>query len=269
MGDASPTYLSSRQRYRLDFLRSHFPSIPPSVLEASFPLFDPLDLDLVVSWSIPDTSRRGQTILHGSRLSPEFSVVEDVRRQVDLAISRGDKSTRDMFEETGRLRRLLVDSVLNGVLAREDDPISIRVRVEGARKGVVPLTDGLVIDRFDHLSVLMLYSRQIAMRFHLTNRSPVLSARWLLHLPRPMGTGTSDSLPQARFLGKLDHQGTLIPGVSVDVKTSIWVDAPGMLSLGGWELVVETGEQREGTTWEPRRNWRRISEAGWIRVVDR
>ena len=34
-----------------------------------------------------------------------------------------------MYEETGRLRRQLISSVLDGVYAQEDDPISLRVRV--------------------------------------------------------------------------------------------------------------------------------------------
>lgn len=133
-----PSYISSRQSYRLRILREQYPSIPIQSLQRIFPLFDPLDLDLAISWSIPSTSRRGHTLLHSLRLAPEFSIVEGVRREVDTAIAKGGKQTRTMFEETGRQRRLLMDSVLEGALAMEEDPVIVRVGVGGRkRKGVV------------------------------------------------------------------------------------------------------------------------------------
>ena len=132
------SYMISRQSYRLQHLREHFPTIPAETIQNIFPLLDPLDLDLIVSWSIPSTSRRGHTILHSTRVAPEFSIVEGVRREVDAAIVSGGKKTRTMYEETGRLRRVLMDSVLNGVLAREEDPVVVKIAVGlKRRKGLL------------------------------------------------------------------------------------------------------------------------------------
>jgi hypothetical protein len=139
--DMISSFLGSRNRYRIAFLRNHFPTIPLDSLQRIFPLSDPLDLDLVVAWSVPSAEssppRRGFAFLHGVRLAPEFSVVEDLRSQVQAAVANGGKQTRTMYEETGRLRRLLMDSVFDGVLAKEEDPVEVRVRVNGAKRGMV------------------------------------------------------------------------------------------------------------------------------------
>lgn len=133
-------YLGSRQSHRLRFLQQSLPTIAVDTLLRIFPLFDPLDLDLLVSWSIPPTGQRGHAILHSLRLGPEFSIVEGVRRDVDTAIAAGGKQTRTMYEETGRLRRVLMDSVLDGVLAKEEDPIVARISTgKRRRKGAVEL----------------------------------------------------------------------------------------------------------------------------------
>jgi hypothetical protein len=130
------TYSSSRTIHRTTTLSKQFPPISPDIARSIFPLLDPLDLDLIISWSIPETQRSGHFFLHGLRLSPEFSQVEDLRRKIENAILGGGKQTRTMYEETGRLRKLLMDSVLDGVLAKEDDPIVVRGFVERANAGV-------------------------------------------------------------------------------------------------------------------------------------
>jgi hypothetical protein len=83
-------------------------------------------------------------MVHGVRISPEASLVEKARADVEEAIRRGDKSTRTMYEETGRLKRLLLDSILEGRLSREDDPIDVVIKVGDTVKGRVgvDLTQG-------------------------------------------------------------------------------------------------------------------------------
>jgi hypothetical protein len=130
------TYSSSRTIHRTTTLSKQFSPISPDIARSIFPLLDPLDLDLIISWSIPETQRSGHFFLHGLRLSPEFSQVEDLRRKIENAILGGGKQTRTMYEETGRLRKLLLDSVLDGFLAKEDDPVVIRGFVDGANAGV-------------------------------------------------------------------------------------------------------------------------------------
>jgi hypothetical protein len=142
-----PSYAASRRRYRLASLEGHFPTIPADSLSRIFPLLDALDLDLIVKWTIPSSDpalvRSGHAFLHGARLAPESSVVEDLRREVDAAIAGGGKQTRTMYEETGRLRRVLMDSVLDGVLSREEDPVIVKLRVDQAKRGVVQHDFGL------------------------------------------------------------------------------------------------------------------------------
>lgn len=142
IGDAlSPTcqegFRLSRMKYRTAYLDQHFPAISQDLSWSIFPLLEPLDLDLAISWSIPSTSRRGNTFLHAIQPHPQFSIVEELRRQVDAVLASGGKQQRTMYEETGRLRRVLVDSVLEGVLAQEDDPIRVRAVFPDAKRGVV------------------------------------------------------------------------------------------------------------------------------------
>ena len=133
----SPSYVSSRQSYRTGYLHQSYPGIAIDQLREIFPLFDPLDLDLEISWSIPGTSRHGHMYLHALRLAPEFSLVEGVRRDTEIAIAKGGKQVRTMYEETGRLRQLLVESVLNGVISLEEDPVLLKVDVGKRRNGEV------------------------------------------------------------------------------------------------------------------------------------
>jgi len=130
------TYTSSKNTQKITTLSKQFSPISPEIARSIFPLLDPLDLDLIISWSIPESKRSGYFFHHGLRVSPEFSQVEDLRRKIENAILGGGKQTRTMYEETGRLRKLLLDSVLDGVLAKEDDPIVVRGFVDGANAGV-------------------------------------------------------------------------------------------------------------------------------------
>ena len=128
------SYFASKQSHRLQSLQQHFYSVSSGTLQRIFPLLDPLDLDLVISWFIQSTGRQGYAFLHSLRLAPEFSIVEGVRREIDAAVASGGKQTRTMYEETGRLRRVLVDSVLQGMLAIEEDPVVVRVKIGGRRR---------------------------------------------------------------------------------------------------------------------------------------
>lgn len=73
-----------------------------------------------------------------------------------------------MYEETGRLRRVLVDSVLEGVLAEEEDPVEVRMKVDGAKKGVVRVHEEMGL---------------VGMTVEVRNLSPAIKARWILRLP--------------------------------------------------------------------------------------
>ena len=258
-------YLASRQHFRLDQLQRTFPTIPLPTLAHMAPLLDPLDLDFAVSWFIECAPPRlGTSYLHGVRVSPEYSAVEKIRREIDEAISKGGKTTRTMYEETGRLRQVLMDSVLNGVLGQEDDPVELKVVAgkgsAGGKKAEVIMEKGGIVN----------------IAFQLKNRSPMLSVRWVLDLPRP---GSGETL----FGGMMSLRGTLHPGESENVATIIRVEEPGMTRITGWTLRTETGdgvpevddeeEGRRGETgdnkeeWSPRRSWSRGDQGEWIEVV--
>lgn len=133
----SASFTSSRTAFRLDNLDQSFPTFTPNMAMELFPLVDPLDLDVAVSWSVPGQSRSGHIYDHAVHVGPRSSIVEDLRQKVDAATARGSKQTRTMYEETGRLRTLLLDSVLDGELSREDDPLIVRAYLADAKAGAV------------------------------------------------------------------------------------------------------------------------------------
>lgn len=263
--------VDARAIYRLASLQACFPTIPTDRLSAIFPLVDPLDLDVTVSWSVASDAgqaRTGRTALRGIRLAPAFSTVDDLRRQIDQAIAQGGKQTRTMYEETGRLRRALVDSVLEGVLAREDDPVAVRVVPLGAEQGKVHADfDRYVVHADDARRELISASlAPLPVRFELQNRSPAVGVRFVLALSR---SADQDVVPrQAQFTGQLVHRGTIPPLTQHDIQSFIEVAEAGMLGLGAWQLDVETGVAEDGV-WTPRRSWSRAGRGPVLDVVQK
>jgi hypothetical protein len=125
-------YISSRTIHQSQRLQTDIPFPLPTTANI-FPFLDPLDLDILVSYSIPSTSRKGHVLIPSIRPAPEFSIVEGLRAKLE----QGTKQGRTMYEETGRLRRVLVDSVLDGSLAREEDPVFVRLTAGVKGKAVL------------------------------------------------------------------------------------------------------------------------------------
>lgn len=121
-------FLASRRAHRLSFAGTHFPALPTDMVPKILPMFDPLDLDVALAWRAGE--RHGLACAHGIRPAPTFSLVEGLREDVG-------PEKRTMYEETGRLRRALADSVLEGVYADEGDPVRVRAAVAGAVRGIV------------------------------------------------------------------------------------------------------------------------------------
>lgn len=240
--------------------------MPTTQLSAIFPLIDPLDLDLVLSWSFGN-DRKGHTYAHALRPSPAYSIVNPIHTQVQQALLSGEKAKRTMYEETGRLRRVLVDSVLDGSLSREEDPIEVRMRVSGAVKGIV---------RVKQQGGMASLDVQVEVR----NRSPALRTRWLLRLPSEryvypvhfllrskliFSNTTEPNRNQASFLGLHVYSGSLEPNMSKLIQCKIMVAESGMVEMSGWTLEVETGDEVEGE-WRPRMSWTRVGSGGIIQV---
>lgn len=184
-------YEQSRSAYRKRYLASAFPAMTTTQIQQIFPAFDPLDLDIATRYTIlpratradiPDTEidtspREGTAFIHGLRPAPAFSLVQDLREQVARELQSGNKSVRTMYEETGRIRRIMVDSILDGVLSNEEDPVVISwssdtVNEESGEGGSVK-------------------SVQVRIR----NTSPALAVRWVLRLHSSQARYVSPSPP--------------------------------------------------------------------------
>ncbi|KAK8861544.1 hypothetical protein IAR55_002366 [Kwoniella newhampshirensis] len=252
-------YLSSRRTSRLAYLAQNFPTVPKSALSRIFPLIEPSDLDLIFSYSIPSSSQKGHVTLHSLRPAPEFSLVEGLRREVEAAIASGSKTTRTMYEETGRLRRVLMDSVLEGCIAREGDPVIVRIRIGEGKRGVVEhdFANG---------------ATRIPVVFEFQNRSLYLPVRYVMKLPIPSTQQQDTSISQPHFIGNLSHRGMMSAGSKEEVNTEIWVHEPSLVNLEGWELTVETGEplaEVEEGEWRARMSWSRRGGEKIVQVVQK
>lgn len=242
---ASAPYVLSRRAYRLSFGVENFPTLSGDVVRRLLPLFDPLDLDLLVTWTMG--SRHGIAVAHGVRPAPRASLVETLR--VDDGPAK-----RTMYEETGRLRRALADSILEGPYAAEDDPLVIRAFVPGAKGGRAPLPKEYALFYPSDSSGLL------PLTIQLQNRSPILSVRWIVRLPPPKAGQA------ALFTGELNYRGTIAPGESVSVDTNVWAQ-PGLVSMAGWEVERETGGDVSGD-WIPRASWASVGSGPVVEVLE-
>jgi hypothetical protein len=85
----------------------------------------------------------------------------------------------------------------------------------------------------------------------------------------------------ARFIGAQSLSGTLPADGSETATAEVWVDEPGLVSLDGWYLAVETGDElqdaslhekeqgqgQDSKVWRPRFSWTRRGEGGTIDVM--
>lgn len=121
VGDQQPPEMpaSTRSVSRLEALRARYPILTIEQLCRIFPLFGPeREIDLIVHWHLADDEkRRGRTVLHGFVPGPRQSFLDD------LTAGPGG---RNMFEQTTRQRAALIESILEGPLAREEGPVRLR-----------------------------------------------------------------------------------------------------------------------------------------------
>ena len=68
------------------------------------------------------------------------------------------------------------------------------------------------------------------------------------------------------FTGALAHRATLAANSTHKIGVSAWVSEPTLISLGRWQLEVETGDEVD-QSWSPRKKWSRIVEGGSVEVA--
>jgi hypothetical protein len=248
-------YLAARSQHRLRSLAASMPAIPSELIPRIFSLIPPLDLDLAVAWSIPNTQRSGTSYLHAVRLTPLESIVESLRNRPDGAFKR------TMYEETDRLQRELVSNVLDGDLGNDEDPVHVVLKVDNARD-----ERGVLRHDFTSGYVSYLLSRSpfspcsVRTTFSLRNQSATIACRYLLRLPQRPTPG------QPHYVGRLSFRGQVAAFSTAELTVTAWIYEPGLYNLGGWELSTEIGEGQEGAEWIPRASWVRSGEDSVLEV---
>ncbi|WWC68664.1 uncharacterized protein I206_102596 [Kwoniella pini CBS 10737] len=257
--EALDSYLILKRQTRLKDLKQAFTTIDAKDIERLFQLIEPLSLDLVVTFSINDPiadsgfSRKGHSII-SLNPSPTFSLVEDLQKEINATILSGNKSQRTMYEETSRLHRVLIDDVLNGYLANEIDPVQVKIKCGNK---------GKVFGNFGNGSF------KIPITFEIINQSPILPIRYILNLPKPsLSDNINTNLSTPHYIDSLIHKGQLKALDYEEIHIEIWVHEPSLLDLGGWELLVETGELLNDD-WAPRNTWSRIGSERMLEVMSK
>lgn len=90
-----------------------------SLLEKCFPLFLPNTIDLVVSWTLPNSGRRGWHYLADLDIIPAANVTGELLDKASITTGGG------RYEETQVDRTKLIESVHSCELARSSCPIVV------------------------------------------------------------------------------------------------------------------------------------------------
>lgn len=103
--------------------------IPPTDLPAVFSLLEPRDIVLVIFFRLPGRadSPEGHLVIAGLRPGPSESLFLDDLTATAKGAGDDVKGVRSMFEQTDQARWALAESVLDGPLGREDDPVRLEV----------------------------------------------------------------------------------------------------------------------------------------------
>lgn len=105
----------------------------------------------------------------------------------------------------------------------------------------------------------------VSLQIH--NLSPLISARYILRLPSHSTPQSRDNpYASARHVGTLEHRGTLQPGETRSIASSIWIEEPALVELS-WEIDVETGDLVKEGEWKVRKSWKR-TELGGVWKID-
>ena len=126
-----PLLLAQLSTLRRATLEAQYPLIPSVDLPAVFTLLEPRDIVLVIFFRLPGRAGAPEGHLAISNLSPGPSESLFLDDLAHAGTSVEDvKGVRSMFEQTDQARWALAESVLDGPLGREDDPVRLEVASE-------------------------------------------------------------------------------------------------------------------------------------------
>lgn len=122
-----PLLLAQLSALRRTALTALYPLIAPASLAAVFPLLEPRDIVLVILFRLPSSGAHGHLVIAGLSPGPSESLfLGPLTEQA----GHGARVVRNMFEQTDKDKRALAESVLDGPLGREDDPVRVDVIVD-------------------------------------------------------------------------------------------------------------------------------------------
>ena len=190
-----PLLLAQLSTLRRTTLKAQYPLIPQADLSAVFTLLEPRDIVLVIFYRLPGRAGlpEGHLVISGLSPGPSESIfLDDLAGASDAGSAKG---VRSLFEQTDQARWALAESVLDGPLGREDDPVRLEVTSESDAvdwdftDGCVPFPRSMVVvtSALTRLASVYAGSRPcpLAVSYTLTNTSARLSARVNLTLLAP------------------------------------------------------------------------------------
>lgn len=118
-----PLLLTQLSALRSNYLSAQYPLVPTSDFDSIFPLIEPRDIVILIFFALPSLNAQGHLVIGGLSPGPSESIF------LGLEERDAGKGVRSMFEQTDKDKWALAESVLEGPLGREDDPIRLNVKV--------------------------------------------------------------------------------------------------------------------------------------------
>jgi len=120
---------ASRLAWKRKTLSNQFPAMSTSDRERIFPLYEPRDVDVLVSWTCSQSSdsvpaRSGQLLIFGLSLGPSHNQLRE------LTGGGGGAAIRSMYAQTAREKAALLKNLFSSRLSFSEDPLVFRTELE-------------------------------------------------------------------------------------------------------------------------------------------
>ncbi|EFI28666.1 hypothetical protein CC1G_13692 [Coprinopsis cinerea okayama7 len=210
---------AERRQHVAEIERQQHPHIPEDSHPNIFPLYSPTSVDLAIFWEMPAQKRKGHVMVFGINLGATHGALNEI-----IANAENAKVKRSMYAETVREKAELLEGIRTSQWNVDVDPTV--ATVEGNEishdfgKGPCHVPVSIV----------------------LRNHSPLYDARVTLKL-RPGSQPTAPDLTPAHntapYSGRLTFRNELPPGESATVQPRLFVDRPGLYSIGPFAVDTE------------------------------